>query len=58
LGVFRKFFEKYDISHQTVVFIEATTQMPKSRDKHSNIVDFFGEYMAICKTALDRGVDI
>jgi hypothetical protein len=31
---FRKFFEKYEISHQTVVFVETTTQIPKSGDKH------------------------
>jgi hypothetical protein len=32
--VFREFFRKCEISHQTVVFIEATTQIPKSGDKH------------------------
>jgi hypothetical protein len=31
---FRKIFEKYEISHQTVVFVETTTQIPKSGDKH------------------------
>jgi hypothetical protein len=31
LGVFRKFFEKYEISHQTVVFIEATTKCQRAK---------------------------
>jgi hypothetical protein len=35
--VFREFFRKCEISHQTVVFIEATTQIPKSGDKHNQI---------------------
>jgi hypothetical protein len=34
---FRKLFEKYEISHQTVVFVETTTQIPKSGDKHCTI---------------------
>jgi hypothetical protein len=44
VGIFRDkrvsqifFFEKYEISHQAVVFVEKTTQIPKSGDKHGRI---------------------
>jgi hypothetical protein len=41
--IFREFFENFrkcEISHQTVVFIETTTQIPKSGDKQAHLALF------------------